>query len=88
MFMGGAAQLNLASALVCFLPGAGKRAGGLVATSYIVSAVVAVIFSVVFLVLVPHIVPQLNFLVSNRWLALWCILSPPFGPSSFWRMGH
>jgi O-antigen/teichoic acid export membrane protein len=75
MFIGGAAQLNLASALVCFLPGAGKRAGGLLATSYIVSAMVAVIFSVVFLVLVPHVVPQLNFLVSNRWLALWFILS-------------
>jgi O-antigen/teichoic acid export membrane protein len=75
MFIGGAAQLNLASALVCFLPGAGKRAGALVATSYIVSAVVAVIFAVVFLVLVPHVVPQLNFLVANRWLALWFILS-------------
>ncbi|HXA33685.1 MAG TPA: hypothetical protein VNV87_15635, partial [Acidimicrobiales bacterium] len=75
MFIGGAAQLNLASALVCFLPGAGKRAGALVATSYIVSAMVAVIFAVGFLVLVPHVVPQLNFLVANRWLALWFILS-------------
>jgi len=75
MFIGGAAQLNLASALVCFLPRAGRRTSGFVASTYAVSATVAVLLAIVFLVLVPHMVPALDFLVANSWLALWFILS-------------
>jgi O-antigen/teichoic acid export membrane protein len=75
MFIGGAAQLNLASAFVCFLPGAGRRAASLVATSYAVSASVAVVLATGFLVLVPHLVPALDFLVADRWLGLWFVVS-------------
>jgi O-antigen/teichoic acid export membrane protein len=75
MFIGGAAQLNLASALVRFLPGAGQKASGLVASTYAVSAAVAVVLATGFLLLVPYVVPELNFLVDNRWLAVWFVLS-------------
>jgi O-antigen/teichoic acid export membrane protein len=75
MFIGGAAQLNLASALVRFLPGAGRRTSRLVASTYAVSAAVAIVLATGFLLLVPHVVPELNFLVANRWLAVWFVLS-------------
>jgi O-antigen/teichoic acid export membrane protein len=75
MFIGGAAQLNLASALVRFLPGAGRKASGLVASTYAVSAAVAVVLATGFLLLIPYVAPELNFLVANWWLALWFTLS-------------
>ncbi len=75
MFVGGVSQLNLSSALVRFVPSAGRRARMLVLGVYATAAATAIVLGTVFLVLVKRVAPELGFLVANRALAVWFVLS-------------
>ena len=75
MFMGGVAQLNLASALIRFIPPAGRSVRRLVVCVYALSAAICAGLAIVFLLLVGHLVPSLAYLRTDRWLPMWWVLS-------------
>lgn len=75
MFFGGVAQLNLASALVRFLPTSGRHGRRLILGVYGLSAAVAVGLSTVFLALVPVLVPSLHFIDDSWAMACWFVAS-------------
>lgn len=62
MFLAALAQLDLSSAMVRFVPSAGRYTMRLVAWAYLVSVSLAVVVSVCFLALVRQVVPGLAFL--------------------------
>jgi O-antigen/teichoic acid export membrane protein len=69
MFLAGVAQLNLMSALMRFLPVAGRRAGRLVRGAYVVGVLMAVVVSTGFLALAGTVAPNLTFLRSGPLVA-------------------
>jgi O-antigen/teichoic acid export membrane protein/aminoglycoside phosphotransferase len=75
MFIGGVSQLNLASALVRFVPVAGASTRRLILGVYATGASVAIVLGAAFLALVPRLVPELDFLVDNPLMACWFVLS-------------
>ncbi|MBF9066533.1 lipopolysaccharide biosynthesis protein [Streptacidiphilus fuscans] len=62
MFLGGVGQLNLANAMVRFVPSAGARTGRLVGRAYVVAALVTLLFAAGFVLLIPQLSPGLDFL--------------------------
>ncbi|MDQ6614885.1 MAG: phosphotransferase [Actinomycetota bacterium] len=75
MFIAGAAQLNLSSVLVRFVPVAGTGTRRLVLRAYVVSMSVAAAASVVLLVAIRRFVPQLAFLGSTPVFRVWFVAS-------------
>ncbi|MFJ8621744.1 lipopolysaccharide biosynthesis protein [Kitasatospora sp. NPDC093550] len=62
MFLGGVGQLNLANAMVRFVPSAGPRTGRLVGLAYLVAATVTLAFAAGLVLLIPVVSPGLGFL--------------------------
>ncbi|MFI8460510.1 lipopolysaccharide biosynthesis protein [Kitasatospora sp. NPDC085464] len=62
MFLGGIGQLNLANAMVRFVPSAGKRTGRLVGLAYLTAAAVTLVFAAGLVLLIPVVSPGLGFL--------------------------
>lgn len=75
MFLAGLAELNLMGTLVRFLPVSGARSVRLILTIYATSAAAAAVIGMCFIVLVTRIEPQLAFLRSSPFLALWFVVS-------------
>ncbi len=70
-FLGGVAQLNLAGALVRFIPTSGRRVLRFVVATYGVSIAVSLALSATFLALIPLVAPSLGFLRASWPLAAW-----------------
>jgi O-antigen/teichoic acid export membrane protein/aminoglycoside phosphotransferase len=75
MFLAGAAELNLMSALVRFLPGAGRQTHSLVRTVYLASLATAMVAAAGFLAVLGWVAPKLGFLTSNPLIAAWFLVS-------------
>jgi O-antigen/teichoic acid export membrane protein len=71
MFLAGLAQLNLVSALIRFVPTAGRMTRTLIACSYLVAFLPAALASSIFLLGVRIWAPNLSFLTSSSWFAVW-----------------
>jgi O-antigen/teichoic acid export membrane protein len=71
MFLAGFAQLNLMSALLRFLPEAGRQAGRFILVTYAVSMAVAAVASVVFGQSIGHFVPTLTAIGASPALLIW-----------------
>jgi O-antigen/teichoic acid export membrane protein len=73
MFLGGVGQLNLANAMVRFVPSAGPRTRRLVGRAYFVAATVTLLLTVGFVLLIPQLSPGLGFLHTwglGAWFAV------------------
>jgi O-antigen/teichoic acid export membrane protein len=79
LFLSGVAELNLMSTLVRFLPTSGKRTVRLIITVYVTSAAIGAVIGTVFLFLIPRVEPQLDFLRSGPYIALWFVFSISLG---------
>ena len=75
LFLAGIAELNLMSTLVRFLPTSGTRSVRLILTAYAASTAVAAAIGTGFLLLIPRVEPQLDFLRSGPFLAVWFVVS-------------
>lgn len=75
LFLAGIAELNLMSTLVRFLPTSGARTARFILTVYAASVAVAMVVGLGFLLLIPALEPQLNFLRSSPFLAVWFVMS-------------
>jgi O-antigen/teichoic acid export membrane protein len=75
MFLSGIAQLNLVSALVRFVPAAGRVTRRFVTSSYLVSSCAAVVVGFVFISGLSIWSPKLSLLGSNHLTTLWFILA-------------
>src|SRR5207253_1025427 len=75
MFIAGAAQLNLSSVLVRFVPVAGRGTRTLVLRTYLVSMAIAALVSVALLVGIRRWVPQLVVLSSTPFFLAWFVTS-------------
>jgi O-antigen/teichoic acid export membrane protein len=75
LFLAGLSELNLMSTLVRFLPTSGTRGVRLILTVYAASASVAALTGLCFVVLIPRVEPQLGFLRSGPFLAVWFVVS-------------
>ncbi|MEU8919812.1 hypothetical protein AB0D10_02605 [Kitasatospora sp. NPDC048545] len=64
MFLGGIGQLNLANAMVRFVPSAGKRTGRLVGLAYLAASTLTLVFAAGLVLLIPVLSPGLDFLHS------------------------
>ncbi len=73
MFLSGASQLNLSSALTRFIPLMRRRAASLVRNAYCLTAAIAGIASVIFLVGINHWAPRLDFVESVPARAIWFV---------------
>jgi O-antigen/teichoic acid export membrane protein/aminoglycoside phosphotransferase (APT) family kinase protein len=81
MFLAGVSQFNLMSALLRFIPGAGRATGRFVGYAYLISVSVAAVSSLIFLGGLGTWAPRLSFLgsrpVFNVWFTFatmaWCI---------------
>src|SRR5205823_5677123 len=73
MFVAGVAQLNLMSALLRFLPTAGRRAFRLVLGAYVVGVCAAALAGVVFVAGVGFWAPGLSVLRSNLGFGFWFV---------------
>jgi O-antigen/teichoic acid export membrane protein/aminoglycoside phosphotransferase len=71
MLVSGIAQLNLISALLRFVPGAGVATRRLIGWSYAISAVAAVLVALAFLAGVRRWAPSLASISSDPMFALW-----------------
>ncbi|HUY48267.1 MAG TPA: hypothetical protein VMV92_21480 [Streptosporangiaceae bacterium] len=75
LFLAGVAELNMMSTLVRFLPTSGNRSARLILTVYAASAAVAAVLGAGFLALIPLVEPQLGFLRSSPFLAVWFVVA-------------
>jgi O-antigen/teichoic acid export membrane protein len=75
LFLAGIAELNMMSTLVRFLPTSGARSARFILTVYAASAAVAIAVGFAFLILIPRVEPELEFLRSTPFLALWFVMS-------------
>lgn len=75
MFLAGIAQLNLMSALLRFIPTAGRRSRRIVVASYLVGTTMSAIAAIVFLLGLRVWAPELAPLVANPFTATWFVLS-------------
>lgn len=69
MFLAALAQLDLSSAIVRFVPSAGRHTMRLVACSYLVSGALAIAVSAGFLTVVHQVTPAIDFLRDSPLLA-------------------
>jgi O-antigen/teichoic acid export membrane protein len=75
MFLAGVSQLNLMSALLRFIPGAGRSTGRFVVSAYLISVSVAAVSSLIFLRGVGTWAPRLSFLGSSPVVIVWFTLA-------------
>jgi O-antigen/teichoic acid export membrane protein/aminoglycoside phosphotransferase len=75
VFLSGISELNLMSALIRFVPTAGRFTKRFVIYAYLTSFFVAAIVSAVFIIFLPVWSPALMFLRNDHRLAVWFILS-------------
>lgn len=73
MLVSGIAQLNLISALLRFVPGAGGATGRLIGWSYAISAVAAALVALAFLLGVRRWAPSLASISSDAAFAFWFV---------------
>jgi O-antigen/teichoic acid export membrane protein len=73
LFISGLSQLNLSSALIRFLPIAGRKTGRLIVLSYVVPTVVGVVSGAIFLIGLDTWTPNLAFLTRNAGFEIWFI---------------
>jgi O-antigen/teichoic acid export membrane protein len=73
--LAGVAQLNLMSALVRFIPGAGPATGRLVVSAYLIAMLMAVVVSLTFIGGLDTWAPALAFLRSSPLFILWFTLA-------------
>ncbi|WP_157597164.1 lipopolysaccharide biosynthesis protein [Streptacidiphilus rugosus] len=74
MFLGGVGQLNLANAMVRFVPSAGPHSTRLVGRAYLAAGTVTLLLCAVFVLVVPQLSPGLEFL--HTWgLGTWFVLA-------------
>jgi O-antigen/teichoic acid export membrane protein len=74
MFLGGIGQLNLANAMVRFVPSAGPRTGRLVRRAYLAAATVTLLLAAGLVALIPQLSPGLAFL--HTWgLGTWFVIA-------------
>ncbi|CAL9635600.1 hypothetical protein SUDANB108_06223 [Streptomyces sp. enrichment culture] len=74
-------QLNLSDVLVRFVPSAGRHTRGLILTCYAAGTACSVLAAVAFLLLVPHIAPDLGFLLTP-WTGF-CFVAATVGYAMF-----
>jgi len=74
MFLAGVSELNLMSALIRFIPGAGRNTRRFVRNAYLISLIIALIVSLVFISRLHNWAPALGFLASNPAMITWFIL--------------
>ncbi|HEY6311539.1 MAG TPA: hypothetical protein VIY52_12160 [Streptosporangiaceae bacterium] len=75
LFLAGAAELNLMSTLVKFAPTSGQRTMRLIVSAYLTSVSIGAVIGAIFIFLIPHVEPQLDFLRSSPYIALWFVFS-------------
>jgi aminoglycoside phosphotransferase (APT) family kinase protein/O-antigen/teichoic acid export membrane protein len=75
MFLAGVSQLNLMSALLRFIPGAGRATGRFVGCAYLISVSVAAVSSLIFLGGLGTWAPTLSFLGSRPGVIVWFTLA-------------
>lgn len=79
LFLAGVAELNMMSTLVRFLPTSGRRSTRFIINVYLASAAIGALLGTVYVFLIPHIEPQLDFLRSSPYIALWFVFSIAMG---------
>lgn len=75
MFLAGLAQLNLISALVRFVPEAGRDSRRLILAAYGISLAAALVASLVFIAGTGFWAPALTGLRSSPWLVAWFVVA-------------
>jgi O-antigen/teichoic acid export membrane protein len=75
LFLAGVAELNLMSTLVRFAPTSGQRTMRLIVSAYLTSVSIGAVIGAVFIFLIPHVEPQLDFLRSGPYIAVWFVFS-------------
>jgi len=75
LFLSGVAELNMMSTLVRFLPTSGARTVRLILGVYATSTSIAAVIGAAFLYLIPHVEPQLGFVRSGPYVALWFVFA-------------
>jgi O-antigen/teichoic acid export membrane protein len=75
LFLSGVAELNMMSTLVRFLPTSGTRTVRLILGVYATSTSIAAVIGAAFLYLIPHVEPQLGFVRTGPYVALWFVFS-------------
>jgi O-antigen/teichoic acid export membrane protein len=75
LFLSGVAELNMMSTLVRFLPTSGTRTVRLILAVYATSTSIAAVIGAGFLYLIPHVEPQLAFVRTGPYVALWFVFS-------------
>jgi len=75
LFLSGVAELNMMSTLVRFLPTSGTRTVRLILGVYATSTSIAAVIGAGFLYLIPHVEPQLGFVRTGPYVALWFVFS-------------
>jgi O-antigen/teichoic acid export membrane protein len=71
IFLAGVSQLNLMSALMRFIPVAGRQSARFVLASYLFCVASAAVVALVFLWGIEVWAPALRFLTSSPWVVLW-----------------
>lgn len=69
MLIGGIGQMNLMSALVRFVPVAGRRTSRFVIASYAAAAALAAVIGTGFLLAAPQVSKEFSFVTGNPWIA-------------------
>ena len=75
MFLAGVSQLNLMSAALRFIPGAGRATGRFVGYAYLISVSIAAVSSLIFLCGLGTWAPRLGFLGSRPGIIVWFTLA-------------
>ncbi len=79
LFLSGVAELNLMSTLVRFVPTSGPRTLRLIVGAYLASALIGTLIGSAFIILIPRVEPQLGFLRSSQYIAMWFVFSVAMG---------
>lgn len=79
LFLSGAAELNLMSTLVRFVPTSGQRTPRFIVNAYLTSASIGTMIGLAFIFLIPRVEPQLDFLRSSPYIAVWFVFTVAMG---------
>ncbi len=75
MLIGGIGQMNLMSALVRFVPVAGRHTARLVTASYLAAAGLATALGLGFLLVAPRLSSEFDFVTRSPWMSLGFVVS-------------
>jgi transposase/O-antigen/teichoic acid export membrane protein len=75
MLIGGIGQMNLMSALVRFVPVAGRHTVRLVTASYLAAAGLSTVLGLGFLLVAPRLSSEFDFVTSSPWMSLGFVVS-------------